>query len=153
MRYWLVKTEPETYSFEDLSRDGRGYWDGVRNYQARNNLKNMKKGDCVIIYHSNANPSGVVGVARVVVEATIDPTQFEEGNKYQDVSSKPESPKWWGVDIEPLQKLRMISLKELQNMEELRNSALCKKGNRLSVIELSEVEYIAILNRGSAGSV
>jgi predicted RNA-binding protein with PUA-like domain len=113
----------------------------------------MKTDDRVIIYHSNANPSGIVGVARVVVEATIDPTQFEEGNKYQDVSSKPESPKWWGVHIEPVQKLRMISLKELQNMEELRNSALCKKGNRLSVIELSEDEYTAIINKGRVGNV
>jgi predicted RNA-binding protein with PUA-like domain len=98
--YWLMKSEPDTYSIDDLARDGRTHWDGVRNFKARNNMRAMKVGDEVLFYHSNASPPGVVGVARVCREAYPDPAQFDRKSKYHDEKSTREKPRWDMVDVE-----------------------------------------------------
>jgi predicted RNA-binding protein with PUA-like domain len=145
-RYWLVKTEPDVYSYQDLEADGETGWDGVRNYQARNNLMAMRKDDLVLIYHSNADPPGVVGVARVSAEHEPDPTQFDPRSRYHDPASRPGAPRWYWVRLQPQQALPQVSLERLRELPELSASQLTAKGNRLSVIELRETEYRAIID-------
>lgn len=130
MSYWLVKSEPSAYSWDDLVRDGRTDWTGVRNYQARNNLKSMKKGDLVLYYHSNEGLA-IVGVAKVVKEAYQDPTTDDE--------------RWVAVDIEPVKPLKNpVSLADIKKEKSLQNIALLKQG-RLSVVPVTKGEYDAIL--------
>jgi len=118
MRHWLLKTEPEAFSFDDLLRAPRktAGWDGVRNYQARNFLRDeMKKGDRVLIYHSNADPPSVVGVAEIVREGYPDPTQFDAKNDHYDPAAREDDPRWFQVDVKAVQKLRRpVSLDELR---------------------------------------
>jgi len=97
MNYWLVKSEPYVFSIQDLKKDKVTYWDGVRNYQARNFLKEMKKGDTVLYYHSNEDPIGVAGVATIHKEAYPDPSQFDKRNKYFDPKATKENPRWFCV--------------------------------------------------------
>lgn len=99
-RYWLMKSEPSVYSIEDLREDGATCWDSIRNYQARNNMRAMSKGDEVLFYHSQSSPPGVAGTARVVREAYPDPTQFDPKHKYFDPKSDEDAPRWWLVDVE-----------------------------------------------------
>ncbi|MBT8098984.1 MAG: EVE domain-containing protein, partial [Gammaproteobacteria bacterium] len=101
MAYWLMKSEPDAYSIDDLERDGREMWDGIRNYQARNMMRDdMRPGDGVLFYHSSCKIPAVVGIARVASEAYADPTQFDETSKYYDPKSDPADPRWCLVDIE-----------------------------------------------------
>jgi len=133
MNYWLVKSEPGEYSFEDLEREGRTMWDGVRNYAARNHLRAMKEGDLVLFYHS-VKQKEVVGICRVVREAYPDPTA-EKGD-------------WSVVDVVPLKRLkRPVSLKEIKAAPELQNIGLVRIG-RLSVMPLSKEEFEKILELG-----
>ena len=104
-QYWLMKSEPDVFSIDDLEREGSTLWDGIRNYRARNNMRAMKVGDEVLYYHSNAKPPGIVGVARVCREAYPDPTQFDRKSKYFDEKSDPDDPRWSLVDIEFVAKL------------------------------------------------
>lgn len=135
MSYWLVKSEPSAYSWDDLVRDGRTDWTGVRNYQARNNLKSMKKGDLLLYYHSNEGLA-IVGIARVVKEAYQDPTTDDD--------------RWVAVDIEPVKPLKNpVTLADIKKKKGLENIALVKQG-RLSVVPISKDEYDAILKM-SAG--
>ena len=135
MSYWLVKSEPSAYSWDDLVRDGRTDWTGVRNYQARNNLKSMKKGDLLLYYHSNEGLA-IVGVARVVKEAYQDPTTDDD--------------RWVAVDIEPVKPLKNpVTLADIKKKKGLENIALVKQG-RLSVVPITKDEYDAILKM-SAG--
>ena len=97
--YWLMKTEPDVYSIDDLARERRGRWEGVRNYQARNHLRQMKAGDLALFYHSSVEPPGVAGVARVVREAYPDHTQFDRRHDRYDPKSKPDEPRWVMVDL------------------------------------------------------
>lgn len=114
-RCWLMKSEPGAYSIDDLERDGTTCWDGVRNYQARNLMREMKEGDAVLFYHSNANPPGVVGIARVCREAYPDPTSWDPNGRYFDPKSSPETPRWWMVDIAFVEKLpRVVPLSEMK---------------------------------------
>ena len=114
-RYWLVKQEPTTYSFDRLVADGRTMWDGVRNFRARNYMKEMKEGDLVLFYHSSAEPPGVAGIAKVVREAHPDPSQFDKKSKYYDQQSKEAEPRWWLVDVGFVEKLdRLVSLPEIK---------------------------------------
>jgi len=130
MSYWLVKSEPSAYSWDDLVRDGRTDWTGVRNYQARNNLKSMKKGDLVLYYHSNEGLA-IVGVAKVVKEAYQDPTTDDE--------------RWVAVDIESVKPLKNpVALADIKKEKSLRNIALLKQG-RLSVVPVTKDEYDTIL--------
>jgi predicted RNA-binding protein with PUA-like domain len=137
MRYWLMKSEPAAYSIDDLERDRREVWDGVRNYQARNYLRRMEPGDLAFFYHSNARPPGVAGLMRVVESGVADPTQFDPESRYFDPKSTPENPRWQTVRVEFVEKFpRLVPLAELRenfNEEEL---PILRRGFRLSVVPL-----------------
>jgi predicted RNA-binding protein with PUA-like domain len=137
MRYWLMKSEPAAYSIDDLERDRREIWDGVRNYQARNYLRQMEPGDLAFFYHSNARPPGVAGLMRVVESSIADPTQFDPESRYFDPKSTPENPRWQTVRVEFVEKFpRLVPLAELRenfNEEEL---PILRRGFRLSVVPL-----------------
>lgn len=145
-QFWLVKSEPQAYSIDDLQRDGREPWDGIRNYTARNFMRDgMAVGDLVLFYHSNAKPPGVVGVAKVASEAYPDPTQFEPNSKYFDPKSKIEAPRWMLVDLEFVEKLpRMVSLDEVKADDELEGMVLRTRG-RLSVQPVDRPHFAHIL--------
>ncbi len=147
--YWLMKSEPDVYSFDDLCAEPSGatLWDGVRNYQARNTMRDlMKKGDRVFFYHSNTKPPGIAGLAEVVREAYDDPTQFDPDNKYFDPKSSPDNPRWQLVDIGPLDRLpRLVSLDELKANPRLEGMEVIRKGSRLSVQPVSASEWKEVL--------
>lgn len=149
-RYWLVKTEPETFSFADLEKNPDTGWDGVRNYQARNNLKDMNIDDLVLVYHSNTTIPGVVGVAKVTAGHQPDPTQFDDESPYYDPASSVENPRWYWVRLRAVKPLELISLEHLKRMPELVGSQLTAKGNRLSVLEITRAQYQAIVQAGKA---
>jgi predicted RNA-binding protein with PUA-like domain len=146
MNYWLMKSEPEVYGIVDLQVQGETIWDGVRNYQARNFLRQMQLGDLAFFYHSNTNPPGIAGLMRVVKTNIADPTQFEPENKYYDPKSTLESPRWQTVGVEFVEAFaHLISLSTLR--EEFSESELMvvRQGNRLSVIPVPEVVAKRIL--------
>ena len=147
MAHWLMKSEPDVFGYSDLVRVGREGWDGIRNYQARNFLREMRKGDQAIFYHSNATPPGVAGVCKVVRTAEPDPTQFDPTSKYHDPKSSPDAPIWDWVTVAPVRELRFVPLDELKTIPELADSRLLAKGNRLSVIPLSDLEFDAIVKQ------
>lgn len=147
--YWLVKTEPDVFSYDDLERHGSTGWDGVRNYQARNHLRAMRQGDLVVVYHSNTKPPGAVGVAEVSAEHTPDPTQFDPDSPYFDAASRPDEPRWSLVHLVPRDRLRLVSLDILRNEPGLRASRLVAKGNRLSVLPLTKGEFETIRALGT----
>ena len=149
MNYWLFKSEPDVFGYDDLVRNKREGWDGVRNYQARNFMRDMKVGDKALFYHSNATPPGVAGVCKIVKGAEPDPTQFDRKSKYFDEGSNPDEPRWDWVTVAPVKKLRFIPLDELKTMPELAECRLLAKGNRLSVMPLTAAEFEAIVARGS----
>jgi predicted RNA-binding protein with PUA-like domain len=139
-----MKSEPSVFGFEDLmAAKGRtSAWDGVRNYQARNFMRAMRRGDLVFIYHSNAKPAGIVGVAEVVREAYPDPTQFEVGHEHYDARSKPDAPSWDLVDVRAIERLpRVISLEELKQQPGLSALQVCQRGSRLSVSAVSAAQW------------
>jgi len=144
-----MKSEPDVFSYDDIVTVRREGWDGVRNYQARNFMREMRKGDLVIFYHSNATPPGVAGVAKIVKEAEPDPTQFDPSSKYFDPKSSPEDPRWDWVTLAPKKRLKFISLDDLRAMPELEDCRLLARGNRLSVMPLAEAEFAAIVAAGS----
>jgi predicted RNA-binding protein with PUA-like domain len=150
MRYWLMKTEPNAFGIDDLSlRPNRTeHWDGVRNYQARNMMRDdMKLGDRVLFYHSNCEVPGVVGIAEIAREAYPDHTAFDPENKHYDPGSKPENPRWLMVDVRFVRKLRRtVALSELKDRPELDGLALVRKGNRLSIMPVSEEQWNFILS-------
>lgn len=149
MAYWLMKSEPDVFSYDDLVRVKREGWDGVRNYQARNFMRTMRKGDLVIFYHSNATPPGAAGIARIAGEAEPDPTQFDPTSKYFDPKSSPDDPRWDWVTLAPKKRLKFVSLDALRTIPELANCQLLARGNRLSVMPLTEAEFDAIVAAGS----
>ena len=148
MAYWLLKSEPDTFSYQDLVRVKREGWDGVRNYTARIFLREMRKGDQAIFYHSNAKPPGAAGICKIVKEAEPDPTQFDPSSKYYDPGSKPEDPRWDWVTVAPVKEIGFVSLDELRAMPEMANSRLLARGNRLSVMPLTDDEFAAIIAAG-----
>ncbi|MCB1111798.1 MAG: EVE domain-containing protein [Chlamydiales bacterium] len=150
MRYWLMKSEPETYSIDDLKREGVSSWDGVRNYQARNFMRDeMRVGDRVLFYHSNARPPGVVGVAEVCSTPYPDHTARDKKSPYFDVKATEENPIWMMVDIKFVKKFsEMVSLDEMRQMPEVQDMILLKKGQRLSVQPIEKKHYTAIVKRG-----
>jgi predicted RNA-binding protein with PUA-like domain len=150
-RYWLMKSEPEVYSIDDLERDGSTYWDGVRNYKARNNMRAMQVGDEVLYYHSNARPPGVVGVARVCKDPYPDPTQFDPRSRYFDEKSDPGDPRWSLVDVEFVARLpQMVSLDDIKAEAELADMELIRFG-RLSVQSVAKAEYERVRKMGGLG--
>jgi predicted RNA-binding protein with PUA-like domain len=139
MAYWLLKSEPLTYSINDLQEEHQTLWDGVRNYQARNFLKQMRIGDLAFFYHSNTKIPCIVGLAKVIEENVIDPTQFDPNSPYYDAKSSPDAPRWHTVKIEFMEKFeQIISLEELKKQFSPDELILVKRGNRLSVIPVSE---------------
>lgn len=146
MRYWLMKTEPDEFSIDDLSKKKVEPWTGVRNYQARNFMREMKPGDGVLFYHSSCEIPGVAGIAEVAVDAYPDPTQFDKKSDYYDAASKREEPRWSLVDVRYKRKLkRVIPLSELKDRRELDGFALLARGNRLSVLPVTKPQWDFIL--------
>jgi len=151
MKYWLMKSEPEAFSIQDLKKRKREPWDGVRNYQARNFMRNeMQIGDLVLFYHSNAEPSGVAGIAKIATVALPDPTQFEPGHVHFDPKSNPDDPRWWLVNVAFVEEFaRVISLAELREYPELANMGVLRKGQRLSIMPITESEFLTIRTLGA----
>jgi predicted RNA-binding protein with PUA-like domain len=150
MNYWLMKSEPDSFSIIDLyNRPGRTeHWDGVRNYQARNMMRDeMKLDDQVFFYHSNCDEPGVVGIMEVVREGYPDFTAFDPENKHFDPKSDPSNPRWIMVDVKHVRTLsRTITLRELKEKPELANLALIKRGNRLSIMPVTKNQWDFILS-------
>jgi len=149
MNYWLMKSEPETFSIDDLERrpEQTEHWDGVRNYQARNMMRDeMKIGDQVFFYHSNCTLPGIVGIARVVKESYPDFTAFDSNDKHFDPKSHPDKPTWYMVDVAFVRKFKTtISLQALKQYPELDGLALLRRGNRLSIMPVDEAQWHFIL--------
>ncbi len=149
INYWLMKSEPSVYSITDLQQQGETIWDGIRNYQARNFLKQMQIGDLAFFYHSNAEPPGIFGLMRIVETGIADPTQFDVNSKYYDQKSTPESPRWQTVKVEFVEvfnhPLSLSTLKAKFSDDEL---LVVKKGNRLSVTPVMESVGSRILEIG-----
>jgi predicted RNA-binding protein with PUA-like domain len=147
-RYWLMKSEPDTFSIDDLGRVGTEPWTGVRNYLARNYMRDeMRVGDGVLFYHSSCAEPGVAGLAEVASEAYPDPTQFDRKSDYHDPKSTPEQPRWQLVDVAFTRKLaRTITLAELKADPRLDGFALLQRGNRLSILPVTKAQWNRILS-------
>ena len=142
-----MKSEPDVFSIDTLKTKKNSGWDGVRNYQARNYMRDdMKKGDLVLFYHSSCEVPGVAGIARVAKESHPDPTQFDPKSDYYDPKSTKENPRWFMVEVEFVKKFdRVITLAELKAEKALSNMPLVQKGSRLSINPVAELEYKTIL--------
>ena len=147
-RFWLVKTEPDVYSIDDLKRDRVTGWDGVRNYQARNFMRDdMRKGDLVLVYHSNCEPPGIVGLATVSREGHPDPTAFDPDDDHFDPKSDPDEPRWIQVELRHKRTFRQIlPLATLRDDPHLAGMALLQKGQRLSVQPVTEAHFERVLS-------
>lgn len=152
-RYWLMKSEPRVFSIEDLAQAPKQTtsWDGVRNYQARNFMREMAVGDLVLFYHSNAEPPAVVGIAEVVRTAYPDGTQFEKTHHHYDPASPPSAPRWEMVDIRYRQTFKAgLPLDQLRQDPRLKDMVLLRKGSRLSVQPVTESEWAVVLKLAGA---
>ncbi|MGA0900674.1 MAG: EVE domain-containing protein [Luteolibacter sp.] len=147
MKYWLIKSEPDVFSIDDLKKVKREAWDGVRNYQARNfMMKEMKPGDLALFYHSNAKPPGVAGIAKVAGETYPDPTQFDKRSDYYDSKSKQDNPRWWLVDFQFVKKFKQeVPLDVLKADNQLSEMMVCQKGTRLSITPVQAKHYERVL--------
>lgn len=147
MKHWLIKSEPETFSIDDLEKVKREPWSGVRNYQARNYMwKEMRIGDPALFYHSNAKPPGIVGLARVVGEPYPDPTQWDPGSEYLDPKSTEDNPRWWLVDFAFEKKFaELIPLEKLRGIESLAEMVILQKGTRLSITPVAAKHFNAVM--------
>jgi len=152
-RYWLMKCEPGAYSIDDLERDGESSWEGVRNFQARNLLRDeVKVGDGVLFYASNAEPSGVTGIAEVSREGYPDPFAFRRGHKYHDPQSDPQQPTWYAVDIRFVEKFpEIVPLATLKAAPGLAGMRVVQKGSRLSVQPVTAPEFEIVRRLGATG--
>ena len=146
MRYWLMKSEPDVYSIADLEKNPEEIWDGVRNYQARNFLREMEVGDLAFFYHSNTKPPGIVGLMKIIEADIVDPTQFDESSKYYDSKSDPENPRWRTVKVgygETFkEQITLDTLRATFSPEEL---LVVKRGNRLSVMPVNGAIALKLL--------
>lgn len=149
-QFWLMKSEPDAYSIDDLERDGSEPWDGIRNYQARNNMRTMNVGDLVLFYHSNAKPPGVVGVAKVCKTVYPDHTAWNPKSKYFDPKSPEDNPRWEMVDVEFVEKTpRMVSLEDLKAEADLEGMVVTQR-SRLSVQPVSKEHFKHVLKMAGA---
>ncbi len=151
MSTWLMKSEPDVFSIETLKKKGHAPWDGVRNYQARNFMKDMKAGDVVLFYHSSCQPPGVAGLARVKKESHPDPTAWDKKSDYFDPRSTPEKPLWFMVEVAYLETFpHFVSLEELKADGFLAGMRVTQKGSRLSVqpVEKKHFDRVVALGRG-----
>ena len=153
IKYWLVKSEPEVFSFQDLKASNKKttFWSGVRNYQARNYLRDeMKKGDLVLFYHSNTEPTAVMGVCEVVKEAYPDHTAFDPEDEHFDQKSTPQNPIWFMVDIKVKEEFKKpVALEAIKSNNKLKEMKLVQRGNRLSVMPVSPDEFNEICRMGT----
>ena len=151
-KYWLFKSEPGAFSIDDLDKSPgkKTYWDGIRNYQARNFIRDdMRKGDGVLFYHSNTDPLAVVGYCEIVIEAYPDHTQFDPDNKHFDPTALQKEPRWFMVDIKLKEKFKNpVTLKEIKENPKLKDFRLIQRGNRLSVFPVNKKEWDEILKMG-----
>jgi predicted RNA-binding protein with PUA-like domain len=149
MQYWLMKSEPDVYGFHDLMAEPghTDHWDGVRNYQARNIMRDqMKIGDKVLFYHSNTKPPHVVGVAEIAREGYPDHTAFDPAEKYHDPKSDPDNPRWYMVDVKGLRALpAIVTLQELKDHPNLIDMKVTQRGQRLSVQPVTREEFETVL--------
>ena len=149
--YWLMKSEPSVFSFDDLlHRPGsKDHWEGVRNYEARNNMRAMRKGDLVLFYHSNCEEPGVAGLAVVVREAYPDHTAFNPSSRYFDPKTDPANPRWFMVDVKAKEKFsRIVTLREMRGIPALADMRLMQKRQRLSVMPVIREEFMLICQLG-----
>ncbi len=149
MKYWLMKSEPDVFSIDDLARMGREQWDSIRNYQARNMMRDeMRIGDEIFFYHSSCEQPAIVGIARVCSQPYPDPTQFDRKSKYYDPKSTRDNPRWTLVDIEFVRKLeRPIPLSEIKSDAALQDMIVARRGNRLSIMPVEPQHWHHLLNR------
>lgn len=149
-RYWLMKCEPASYTIDDLARDTRTGWEGVRNYQARNLMRDlMQEGDPVLFYASNADPSGVTGLARIARAGYPDPFAFKRGHQYFDEGSTPNKPTWFTVDVEFVERFpSVVPLETLKHTRGLEDMMVIKKGSRLSVQPVTRAEFAIVARLG-----
>lgn len=147
MKYWLMKSEPSSYSIDDLKREKATGWDGVRNYQARNFMRDeMEVGDYLLFYHSNAKPSGVAGLGRISQTGIPDRTALNPKSQYYDPRATKEDPRWIMVEVAFIEKFpHYVSLEELKKVKSLEGMKLLEKGNRLSVMPVSKTHFKQIL--------
>lgn len=143
MKYWLMKSEPDVFSIDDLKKKKKSGWDGVRNYQARNYMRDdMKIGDIVLFYHSSCEIPGVAGLAKVSKESHPDPSQFDSKSEYYDPKATIESPRWFMVEVEFVEKFdRVITLGEIKEEKGLEKMPLVQKGSRLSINPVTDSEF------------
>ncbi|TCJ17193.1 EVE domain-containing protein [Parasulfuritortus cantonensis] len=142
MRYWLMKSEPSEFGIDDLVRDGFVPWFGVRNYQARNFMRDqMKVGDGVLFYHSSCAEPGIAGIAEVAKAAYPDASQFDTDGKYYDAKATPDNPRWFNVDVRIVRKTRLLPLAEIRACPELANMRILARGNRLSITPVDPDEW------------
>jgi predicted RNA-binding protein with PUA-like domain len=150
MNYWLMKSEPDAYSIDDLKQEKVDHWDGVRNYQARNMMRDeIKKGDLAFFYHSNCKEPGIVGIMQIAREGYPDHTAYDPECKYHDPKSDPDNPRWFMVDVRYKRRLkRAITLQELKAYAEgeLDDFPLLRRGNRLSIMPVTEAQWDFILS-------
>ncbi len=150
MQYWLMKSEPDEFSFADLERKGREPWTGVRNYQARNFMRAAKVDDIVLFYHSNCDEPGIAGLAKVSKLAFPDPTQFDPKSDYFDSKAKQSEPRWFCIEVKFYKKFKShIDLENLKSNRELKSMLIMRPGNRLSVTPVTAAEFKVIQKLGS----
>ncbi len=151
MKYWLMKSEPDVFSIDDLAKKKQSGWDGVRNYQARNYMRTMHLGDQILFYHSNAKPSGIAGVAKVCKTNLPDPTQFDPKSEYYDAKATKAAPIWFMVEVQYVEKFpHLLPLEMLKSEKALARMRLVQKGSRLSVMPVEESEWRHILQLAKA---
>lgn len=148
MKYWLMKSEPDVFSIDDLKLKKKSGWDGVRNYQARNYMRDdMKIGDVVLFYHSSCEIPGVAGLAKVSKESHPDPSQFDSKSEYYDPKATKDNPRWFMVEVEFVEKFdRVITLTEIKEEKGLEKMPLVQKGSRLSINPVTDSEFKIISN-------
>ena len=149
-KYWLMKSEPDVFSIDQLKKDKKSLWDGVRNYQARNFMMNdMSKGDQVLFYHSNAKPPGVAGIAKISKNAVPDPTQFNKKSEYYDPKASDERPRWFCVEVAFDKKFKsFVPLDELREKKGLEDMLVIRKGQRLSIQPLTKKQFDMVCKMG-----
>jgi predicted RNA-binding protein with PUA-like domain len=143
--HWLLKSEPDVFGYPDLVRVRREHWDGVRSFQARNYLRQMAVGDLALFYHSNAKPPGVAGICKIVKGAEPDLTQFDPTSRYHDPTSPRDEPRWDWVTVAPVRALPFVALDELRTIPEMAGSHLLMRGNRLSVLPVTDEAFAAVV--------
>ena len=151
-QYWLMKSEPDVFSIDDLAKYSTTWWEGVRNYQARNfMMTSMKTGDEVLFYHSSSDPAGIAGIARVSKPAAADQSQFDPKSEYFEPKATREVPRWYCVQVEFVKKFKkFISLEQIRNDKQLAKMLVIKRGQGLSIQPLTEQEFQHILKLGDA---